>query len=106
MTLQRYFQDPDAADARSKYLKVAEDYNSLLKDYEIRGFFVIGLFGLSIVLVIIIIVLLLRKPKTPENPVRGGYDDYDDYESGRKNSKSELKKGTEVRKDRESAGED
>lgn len=92
MTLQRYFQDPDAADVRSKYLKVAEDYNSLLKDYEIRGFFVIGLFGLSIVLVIIIIVLLLRKPKTPKNPVRGGYDDYDDYESGRKNSKSELKK--------------
>ncbi len=92
MTLQRYFQDPDAADARSKYLKVAEDYNSLLKDYEICGFFVIGLFGLSIVLVIIIIVLLLRKPKTPKNPVRGGYDDYDDYESGRKNSKSELKK--------------
>ena len=92
MTLQRYFQDPDAADARSKYLKVAEDYNSLLKDYEIRGFFVIGLFGLSIVLVIIIIVLLLRKPKMPKDPVRGGYDDYDDYESGRKNSKSELKK--------------
>ena len=47
MTLQRYFQDPDAADARSKYLKVAEDYNSLLKDYEIRGMFVIGLFALS-----------------------------------------------------------
>ena len=68
MTLQRYFQDPDAADARSKYLKVAEDYNSLLKDYEIRGMFVIGLFALSILLVIIIIVLLLRKPKAPKNP--------------------------------------
>ena len=66
MTLQRYFQDPDAADARSKYLKVAEDYNSLLKDYEIRGMFVIGLFALSILLVIIIIVLLLRKPKAPK----------------------------------------
>ena len=92
MTLQRYFQDPDAADARSKYLKVAEDYNSLLKDYEIRGILVIGLFGLSIVLVIIIIVLLLRKPKAPKNPGRGGYDEYDDYESGRKNRKSEPKK--------------
>lgn len=66
MTLQRYFQDPDAADARSKYLKVAEDYNSLLKDYEIRGMFVIGLFALSILLVIIIIVLLLRKPEGTE----------------------------------------
>ena len=92
MTLQRYFQDPDAADARSKYLKVAEDYNSLLKDYEIRGMFVIGLFALSIVLVIIIIVLLLRKPKAPKNPGCGGYDDYDDYEGGRKNRKSEPKK--------------
>ncbi|HCX91930.1 MAG TPA: hypothetical protein DGZ34_04600, partial [Lachnospiraceae bacterium] len=66
MTLQRYFQDPDAADARSKYLKVAEDYNSLLKDYEIRGFFVIGLFALCIILVIIVVVLLLRKPKAPK----------------------------------------
>lgn len=93
MTLQRYFQDPDAADARSKYLKVAEDYNSLLKDYEIRGILVIGLFGLSIVLVIIIIVLLLRKPKAPKNPGRDRYDDdYDDYGDGRKNRRSEPKK--------------
>lgn len=89
MTLQRYFQDPDAADARSKYLKVAEDYNSLLKDYEIRGFFVIGLFALCIILVIIVVVLLLRKPKEPKNPGRDRYDDeYDDYEDGRKNRKS------------------
>lgn len=89
MTLQRYFQDPDAADARSKYLKVAEDYNSLLKDYEIRGFFVIGLFALCIILVIIVVVLLLRKPKAPKNPGRNRYDDeYDDYEDGRKNRKS------------------
>lgn len=99
MTLQRYFQDPDAADARSKYLKVAEDYNSLLKDYEIRGMFVIGLFALSILLVIIIIVLLLRKPKAPKNPDRGGYDDdYGDYEGGRKNRKSEPKKAQKTGK--------
>lgn len=91
MTLQRYFQDPDAADARSKYLKVAEDYNSLLKDYEIRGFFVIGLFALCIILVIIVVVLLLRKPKAPKNPGRDRYDDeYDDYEDGRKNRKSGM----------------
>ena len=99
MTLQRYFQDPDAADARSKYLKVAEDYNSLLKDYEIRGMFVIGLFALSILLVIIIIVLLLRKPKAPKNPDRDGYDDdYGDYEGGRKNRKSEPKKAQKTGK--------
>ncbi len=99
MTLQRYFQNPDAADARSKYLKVAEDYNSLLKDYEIRGMFVIGLFALSILLVIIIIVLLLRKPKAPKNPGRGGYDDdYGDYEGGRKNRKSEPKKAQKTGK--------
>ena len=94
MTLQRYFQDPDAADARSRYLKVAEDYNSLLKDYEIRGILVIGLFGISIVLVVIVIVLLLRKPKAPKNPVRGGYDDgYDDYEDGRRNRKPAQESG-------------
>lgn len=80
MTLQRYFQDPDAADARSKYIKVAEDYNSLLKDYDIRGFVVIGLFALCIVLVIIIIILLLRKPKAPVPSGKGGYRDEDDYE--------------------------
>ena len=99
MTLQRYFQDPDAADARGKYLKVAEDYNSLLKDYEIRGMFVFGLFALSILLVIIVVVLLLRKPKAPKNPGRGGYDDdYGDYEGGRKSRKSEPKKAQKTGK--------
>jgi len=64
MTLQRYFEDPDAADLRTKYETVANDYNNLLEDYKLRGWIIVGLFAAVILLVIIMIVLLLtRKPK-------------------------------------------
>lgn len=64
MTLQRYFEDPDAADLRTKYESVANDYNNLLEDYKLRGWIIVGLFAAVILVVIILIVLLLtRKPK-------------------------------------------
>lgn len=67
MTLQRYFQDPDAADLRAKYADLVETYSSLLDDYKTRGYIMGGLFGGCIVLVIVIVALLLtRKPKTSE----------------------------------------
>ena len=73
MTIQRYFQDPAAEEIRNRYVQVAEDYNSLLEDYHIRGYLVAGLFGVSILLVIILVILLLtRKPKGPRD---GGYQE-------------------------------
>ena len=98
MTLQRYFQDPDAADARSKYLKVAEDYNSLLKDYDIRGFIIIGLFALCILLVIVIVVLLLRKPKAPRTTERARYEEEPFENEGRRTKKSDRRTQSQTEK--------
>ena len=73
MTVQRYFQDPAAEEIRNRYVQVAEDYNSLLEDYNIRGYLVAGLFGVSILLVIVLVILLMtRKPKGPRD---GGYQE-------------------------------
>lgn len=64
MTLQRYFQDPDAAELRKMNTEIVEKYNSLVDDYNVRGWIIAGLFGVCILLLIILIVLLLtRKPK-------------------------------------------
>ncbi len=74
MTLQRYFPDPDAEDLRAKYVSVAEDYNGLLDDYRIRGYIIVGLFGVCILLVIILLILLLtRKPKNTYKSEREWY---------------------------------
>ncbi len=73
MTLQRYFEDPNAEELKAQYAGIAEEFNSLLNDYKLRGWIMAGLFGLSILLLIIVIVLLLiRKPKDP-------YDSDGDY---------------------------
>lgn len=67
MTLQRYFQDPESESLRTKYEAVANDYNSLLKDYQVRGWINIGLIAAVAVLVLLLIVILLtRKPKKTE----------------------------------------
>ena len=81
MTLQRYFQDPDAENIRQEYKKVAEEFNGLLDDYKLRGYIMAGLFAVSIILVIILIVLLLtRKPKGPKGRGYGETDpDIYDY---------------------------
>lgn len=69
MTLQRYFQDPEGEELRAKYEAVANDYNSLLDDYKVRGWIIVGLFAAVILLVIILIVMLLtRKPKGYDEP--------------------------------------
>lgn len=63
MTLQRFFQDPEAEELRAVNEKVVGEYNSLVEDYTVRGYMIAGLFAVSIILVIILIILLLtRKP--------------------------------------------
>lgn len=67
MTLQRYFQDPDAEKLRSDYREIANIYKDLLNDYKTRGWIMAGLFGACILLVIVMIVLLVtRKPKAED----------------------------------------
>lgn len=83
MTLQRYFADPDAEELRAKYVSVVENYNSLLDDYNLRGYVIMGLFGVCILLLIIMVVLLFtRKPKGPKDAKKERYYDVDMHEDG------------------------
>lgn len=66
-TLQRYFHDPAGGASEQKYNEIALEYNSLLHDYEIRFWIIIGLIVLAVILLIVIIVLVAG---------RGGRDDF------------------------------
>jgi len=64
MTMQRYFQDPDAADLRAKYAEIAETYTELLAEYKTRGWIMAVLAGVSVLLaVLLVVVFVVRKPK-------------------------------------------
>lgn len=67
-TIQRYFRDPlvDAA-GDSEYATLVEQYNSLLSDYNLRFYIIIGLIVLAVILLIVIIALVAT---------RGGKDDF------------------------------
>ncbi len=74
-TLQRYFRDPADTGEGSEYAELADKYNSLLDDYNMRFYIIIGLIALAVVLLIVIIALMAT---------RGGKDDF--YEGKRDNS--------------------
>ena len=64
MTMQRYFQDPDAAELRTKYTEIAETYTELLAEYKTRGWIIAVLAGVSVLLAVLLVVaLVVRKPK-------------------------------------------
>lgn len=67
MTLQRFFQDPESENLRTKYSEIAGTYSSLLEDYKTRGTVIMALIGACVVLGIVVIVLLVRKPKAAED---------------------------------------
>ena len=77
-TIQRYFRDPlvDAA-SDAEYAALVENYNSLLSDYNMRFYIIIGLIALAVVLLIVIIALVAT---------RGGKDDF--YEKQRQDGGS------------------
>ena len=67
-TIQRYFRDPLVdATSNSDYAALVEEYNSLLSDYNMRFYIIIGLIALAVVLLIVIIALVAT---------RGGKDDF------------------------------
>ncbi len=72
-TIQRYFRDPlvDAA-GDAEYAALVDNYNSLLNDYNLRFYIIIGLIALAVILLIVIIALVAT---------RGGKDDF--YEKQR-----------------------
>jgi len=66
-TLQRYFEDPTSGKdtvSMEQYVATAEEYNSLLHDYNVRFWIIIGLIVFSVILLIVVIILLMnRGPK-------------------------------------------
>lgn len=61
-TLQRYFHDPaGGGEFEEKYNATVLEYNSLLHDYEIRFWIIIGLIAVVMILLIAIIVLVLGR---------------------------------------------
>ncbi len=95
-TVQRYFRDPlvDAA-SDSEYAALVDNYNSLLDDYNLRYYIIIGLIVLAVVLLIVIIALVAT---------RGSKDDF--YEKRQDNRdypqrhKSERQKKASSQNDR------
>ncbi len=67
-TLQRYFRDPlvDVA-ADEEYAALVTEYNSLMDDYQVRFYIIIGLIVLAIVLLVVVIALVVT---------RSGNDDF------------------------------
>ncbi len=64
-TLQRYYGAGSTV-TNEEYARVAQEYNSLLKDYNMRFWFILGLIALSVVLLIVIIVLLASRRKNDD----------------------------------------
>lgn len=61
-TLQRYFHDPaGGGEFEEKYNATALEYNSLLHDYEIRFWIIMGLIAVIVILLVVIIVLVLGR---------------------------------------------
>ncbi len=75
-TLQRYYGGTSSV-TNEEYVRVAEEYNSLLKDYNLRFWIIIGLIALSVVLLIVIIVLMASRGKNDDfierRPESGGF---------------------------------
>ena len=77
-TIQRYFQDPAAQASQEEYVTLAENYNNLLEDYQIRLYIIIALIAVAVVLLIIVIVLLASKKSDGSNGPRKPENDKDD----------------------------
>ncbi len=93
-TIQRYFEDPNAQGAVSEdvYTQLADQYDSLRKDYSLFKMLLIGAIGVALIFMILLIVSVTGKKKQqgaaekkasrPEKkPVKQVYEDEEEDES-------------------------
>lgn len=75
-TMQRYFRDPvsDTNVSAEEYTVLATEHNSLLADYELRMYIIIGLSAVAVILLILAIVLAVKLKHS------GDDDDYTNYD--------------------------
>jgi hypothetical protein len=64
-TVQRYFSDPAAQQTSDdpEYTELVEKYNALIKDYNLRGYFMTGLAVVAVILLIAVILLFVADGK-------------------------------------------
>lgn len=62
-TMQRYFQDPmmETSVSMDEFAKLAEEHNSLLEDYKLRLYMIVGLGAAAAILLIIVIILFATR---------------------------------------------
>lgn len=90
-TLQRYFRDPaGSSDLQDQFNATAEEYNSLLHDYEIRFWIIIGLIVLSVILLIALIVLIAGRSQKDDFIEKR--DDDNEWEVQKKTKRQKLTK--------------
>ena len=76
-TLQRYFHDPaGGGEFEEKYNATATEYNSLLHDYEIRFWIIIGLIAVIVILLIVLIILVLGRRSRDDFMEKRDDEDY------------------------------
>ena len=90
-TMQRYFQDPAAETnvSMEDYAKLAEEHNSLLEDYKLRLYIIVGLGVAAALLLIIVIVLLSTRRRG------GGDDEYTNYEEKLNDKREPIRRAAE-----------
>ncbi len=98
-TMQRYFQDPLASSdvSMDQYVTVAEDYNALLKDYQIRLYLIIALVVLSAALLAAVVVLMGKSGRKSQNV----YQDRLDGKRETERKRSEKRSSRRISKEEE-----
>lgn len=99
-TMQRYFRDPASEThvSADKFTALATEHNSLLADYELRMYVIIGLAAVAVILLILVIVLAVKRKHG------GDDDDYTNYDEKLNERRVPVKSGT--REDRHQRGID
>lgn len=89
-TMQRYFQDPTVETNVSleEFTALANEHNSLLEDYKLRLYIIIGLGIVAVILLIMVIVLLATRR-------RDGDDEYTNYEEKLNDRREPVRRASE-----------
>lgn len=103
-TLQRYFRDPTGGVDSQPGSVGSEEYETLLHDYEIRFWIIIGLIALAVILLIAIIILGINRRQKDDFIERS--DDDDGWETERKSRNSKLSREEQYLRDLEEEEEE
>jgi len=73
-TIQRFFSNPVVTDTlnEEQFLEAANKYNELLKDYQLRGYLLIGIGIVAAILLIALIIVLITSRGGGDNGGNGG----------------------------------